>query len=149
MELAGKVIAILEPRNGISKTSGNPWVVQGFVIETHEQYPKKMCFEVFGEDRLRQFNIQMDEEINVSFDIDAREYQGRWFNSIRAFRVEHIQPGQELNQVAPAAAPMPSAAQTFGAPAPAQPAPAPAAPAAPAAPVNFDAASDETSDLPF
>ena len=87
MELSGKVIAVLEPRGGVSKT-GNPWKVQEYVIETHDQYPRKMCFDIFGEDKINQFNIQVGEEITVSFDIDAREWQGRWFNSIRAWKVE-------------------------------------------------------------
>ena len=46
MELAGKVIAVLEPRGGVSK-SGNEWKVQEYVIETHDQYPRRMCFDVF------------------------------------------------------------------------------------------------------
>ena len=64
MELAGKVIAVLEPRGGVSKT-GNEWKVQEYVIETHDQYPKKMCFDVFGADKIAQFNIQAGEELNV------------------------------------------------------------------------------------
>lgn len=86
MELAGKVIAVLEPRGGVSKT-GNEWKVQEYVIETHDQYPKKMCFDVFGADKIAQFNIQAGEELNVFFDVDAREWNGRWFNSIRAWKV--------------------------------------------------------------
>ena len=62
------------------------------MIETHEQYPKKMCFDVFGEDRIKQFAIQIGEEVTVSFDLDAREYQGRWYNSIRAWKVERVKP---------------------------------------------------------
>ena len=68
MELAGKVIAVLEPRGGVSKT-GNEWKVQEYVIETHDQYPKKMCFDVFGADKIAQFNIQAGEELNVLFDV--------------------------------------------------------------------------------
>ena len=60
MELAGKVIAVLEPRSGVSKT-GNEWKVQEYVIETHDQYPRKMCFDVFGADKIAQFNIQVGE----------------------------------------------------------------------------------------
>ena len=82
MELSGKVIAVLEPRGGVSKT-GNAWKVQEYVIETHDQYPRRMCFDVFGEDKINQFNIQVGEELNVSFDIDAREYNGRWYNSFK------------------------------------------------------------------
>ena len=100
MELSGKVIAVLEPRGGVSKT-GNAWKVQEYVIETHDQYPRKMCFDVFGEDKINQFNIQVGEELTVHFDIDAREWQGRWFNSIRAWKVDRARM--------PAGGPVPSA----------------------------------------
>lgn len=87
MEITGKIIAVLPERGGISKT-GNEWKMQEYVIETHEQYPRKVCFNVFGSDKIAQFNIQAGEELVVSFDINAREYNGRWFNDIRAWRVE-------------------------------------------------------------
>ena len=51
-----------------------------------------MVFSVWGADRLQRFNIQVGQEVLVSFDIDAREYQGRWFNSIRAFDVRLVDP---------------------------------------------------------
>ena len=87
MEITGKIIAVLPERGGISKT-GNEWKMQEYVLETTEQYPKKMCFNVFGADKIAQFNIQAGEEVVVSFDINAREYNGRWYNDIRAWRVE-------------------------------------------------------------
>jgi len=77
MEFTGKIIAILQPRGGVSKTSGNEWKAQEYVIENHDQYPKKMCFDIFGADKIEQFNIQMGEELTVSFDIDARQWQDR------------------------------------------------------------------------
>ena len=58
MEFTGKIIAILPPRGGVSRTSGNEWKSQEFVIENHDQYPRKMCFDVFGADKIEQFNIQ-------------------------------------------------------------------------------------------
>ena len=88
MEIQGKVIAVLPERSGVS--ARGEWKSQTYVIETQEQYPKKMAFDVFGADRLAQFNIQSGEEILVSFDIDAHEYQGRWFNSIRAWNVTKV-----------------------------------------------------------
>ena len=88
MEIQGKVIAVLPERSGVS--ARGEWKSQTYVIETQEQYPKKMAFDVFGADRLAQFNIQSGEVINVSFDIDADEYQGRWFNSIRAWNVTKV-----------------------------------------------------------
>ena len=101
MEITGKIIAVLPERGGISKT-GNEWKMQEYVIETHEQYPKKVCFNVFGADKIAQFNIQAGDEMTVSFDINAREYNGRWFNDIRAWRVERGAAPAEADAGAPA-----------------------------------------------
>jgi hypothetical protein len=87
MELTGKVIAVLVARSGSSSKSGNAWMVQEYVVEIPGQYPKRCMFAVFGEDRIKQFNIQAGEDITVQFDIDAREYNGRWYNDIRAYNV--------------------------------------------------------------
>ncbi len=101
MDLTGKVIAIMEPRSGVSSRTGNPWMTQEYVIEVPGQYPRKMVFNIFGEDRIKQFNIQPGEEITVQFDIDAREYNGRWFNDIRAFNIIHGQIAQSVPQATP------------------------------------------------
>lgn len=105
MEFTGKIIAILPPRGGVSK-AGNEWKVQEFVIEDHGQYPRRMCFEVFGNDKIEQFNIQMNEELTVSFDIDARQWQDRWFNSIRAWKVERVNATANAPMPDPAIPPM-------------------------------------------
>ena len=62
MELTGKIIAVLPAREGVSRT-GNPWKTQEYVLETHDQYPRKMCFNLFGADKIDQFNIQLGEEL--------------------------------------------------------------------------------------
>lgn len=136
MELQGKVIAVLPERSGVSQRG--EWKSQDYVIETHDAYPRKMVFGVFGADRISRFNIQIGQEVTVSFDIDAHEYQGRWFNNIRAFDVRQVDPAAVGMQpgVVPGAA--------FGAAPAAAPA-HPAAPAQPAAPV----AEDKVDDLPF
>ena len=59
-----------------------------------------MAFEVFGADKVEKYNIQLNEELVVSFDIDAREYQGRWYNSIRAWKVERPNAGQAMQPTA-------------------------------------------------
>ena len=110
MEFTGKIIAILQPRGGVSKT-GNEWKSQEYVIENHDQYPRKMCFDVFGADKIEQFNIQMGEELTVSFDVDARQWQDRWFNSIRAWKVERV--GAPMTPGAPVPPPAPTAAPEF------------------------------------
>lgn len=88
MEIQGKVIAVLPERSGVS--ARGEWKSQTYVIETQEQYPKKMAFDVFGADRIASFGIHSGEVINVSFDIDAHEYQGRYFNQIRAWNVTKV-----------------------------------------------------------
>ena len=113
MEFTGKIIAILPPRGGVSKTSGNEWKSQEFVIENHDQYPRKMCFDVFGADKIEQFNIQMGEELTVSFDVDARQWNDRWFNSIRAWKVERVGAGAPMAPGAPVPPPAPSATPDF------------------------------------
>ena len=107
MELQGKVIAVLPARSGVS--ARGEWKSQSFVIETHDSFPRKMVFDVFGEERLTRFNIQLGQEVNVSFDIDAHEYNGRWFNNIRAFDVRLVDPNTV--SAAPAAQAAPAAPQ--------------------------------------
>lgn len=142
MDIVGKIIQVLPEQSGMSKT-GNPWKVQSYVLETQEQYPRKVCFEIFGEDRIKNNPCKVDDVVTVSFDIESREFNGRWYTSIRAWRVQ---------QGAVAAAP--ATAQPTVQPS-AQPAAQPVAQpmaqaAAPAANVQaFDAAGDESSDLPF
>ena len=66
MDITGKIIAVLEPRSGVAKASGNPWKIQEYVLETiGEQYPKKMMFSIFGEDKIQQAAINIgDEDVN-------------------------------------------------------------------------------------
>ncbi|MDP4240106.1 MAG: DUF3127 domain-containing protein [Bacteroidota bacterium] len=120
MEVSGKIIAVLPIATGQGKNG--TWRSQDYVLETADQYPKKVCFNLFG-DKIDQFPIAIDDQVNVSFDIESREYNGRWYTSIRAWKVEK-------NVVSAATAP----GSTFSTPAP-----------------SFDAApgATEGSDLPF
>ena len=143
MEVVGKIIQVLPLQEGVGR-NGNPWKVQPYVLETLDQYPRKVHFEVFGEDRIRMNPCAIDQLVTVSFDIESREFNGRWYTSIRAYRI--VQGDVTQGAAAPASAPVAAAPAQA---APAAPAPAPAE----AAPVNmdpFDASAGEgTSDLPF
>lgn len=134
MDIVGKIIQVLPEQSGTSKT-GNPWKVQSYVLETQEQYPRKVCFEIFGEDRIKNNPCKIDDIVTVSFDIESREFNGRWYTSIRAWRV----------QQGAVAATAPAATQTV-APTPVAPA---ATPAADTATFDATAGTDESSDLPF
>ena len=141
MDVVGKIIQVLPAQEGVGR-NGNPWKVQPYVLETLDQYPRKVHFEVFGEERIKQNPCDVDQLVTVSFDIESREFNGRWYTSIRAWRIQQGDMTQAVPGAAPAVAPV-------AAP---QPAATPAAPAE-AAPVNMDpfdaTAGDGTSDLPF
>lgn len=142
MEIVGKIIQVLPEQSGVGRT-GNPWKVQPYVLETLDQYPRKVHFEVFGEDRIKQNPCAIDQLVTVSFDIESREFNGRWYTSIRAWK---IQQGDTTQQgVVPAAQPV--AAQPVAAPAPA------AQPMENPATANIDpfdaTVGDDSSQLPF
>ena len=142
MELTGKIIAEFNERGGVSSRTGNEWKAKSYVLEVPGEFPRKLVFDVFGVDRLQAFNIQIGEQLTVHFDIDAHEYNGRWFNDIRAFRIDR-------GQAAPTAAASDGTATASPEAAPAAPQAAPAAPQVDAtATIPFDAPS-ATDDLPF
>ena len=137
MELTGRIIAVLQPQSGVSARTGNNWMTQEYVIEVPGQYPRKCMFRIFGEDRIKQFNIQQGEDLTVQFDIDAHEFNGRWFNDIRAYNVIR---GQQPVAGAPVAAPgMPQAA----------PFPPADGATAPFPPAQEPASEGSADDLPF
>lgn len=87
MEIQGKVFKIMQPVGGVSK-SGNEWKKQEFILETEGQYPKKICFEIFGEDKINEMNLHEGETVRVYFEIEAKEWNGRWFNKVTAWKVD-------------------------------------------------------------
>ena len=87
MELTGKIIAVLEAKSGVSARTGNGWMTQEYVMEVSGQFPKRCVFSIIGEDRIKQFNIQSGEDLTIQFDIVAREFNGRWYNDVRTYRV--------------------------------------------------------------
>ena len=147
MELTGTIIAIMPANSGVSARTGNPWMKQEYVIEVPGQYPKKCAFSIFGEDRIKQFNLQPGEQnVTVQFDIDAREYNGRYYNDIRCYNV--LRASQQAAQPAPAAAAGPQQADMFaGHGAPQQ---APAQNQNPFPPATQEGqGGDNADDLPF
>ena len=133
MEVSGKIIQVLPEQGGVSKTSGKEWKMQAYVLETQEQYPRKVHFEVFGEDRIKANPCQLDDVVTVSFDIESREFNGRWYTSIRAWK---IQQGVVTNE---AVAPVSDAVVT----------PVAATPQSNVQTFDPAAGVDDSTDLPF
>jgi len=84
LEISGKIIEILEVKSG--KSANGEWRKQEYVLETEAQYPKKVCFMAWG-DKIDQFNIQQGETVEVSIDLESREYNGRWYTDVKAWKV--------------------------------------------------------------
>ena len=102
MEITGKIIAVLPPKQGVSQSTGNAWMCQDYVLETQEMYPKKVCFNVFGAEKIQEMNIQLGETLTVSLEINASEYQGKWYNQVRGWTVVRVSAqGQQQAQVPP------------------------------------------------
>ena len=84
MEISGKIIELLPEKSGESANGG--WRKQEFILETEAQYPKKICFMVWG-DKIDEFKIQQGENLEVSIDVESREYNGRWYTDVKAWKV--------------------------------------------------------------
>jgi len=84
MEIRGKIIELLPEKSGQSANGG--WRKQEYILETDGQYPKKICFMAWG-DKIDQFNIKHGETVEVSVDLESREYNGRWYTDVKAWKV--------------------------------------------------------------
>lgn len=137
MDIKGKIIQKLDLQSGTSK-AGNQWKKQEYVLETFDSYPKKVKFDFFG-DKADQYPLEVGDVITLSYDIESREFNGRWYTDIRGFRAMKEDPN-----MAAMPAPYPPAAGA--------PAPAPEGMPAPPPPVADEAAFDQATagdDLPF
>jgi len=87
LQVKGKINQILKPESGVSR-AGKEWNKQEFVIETDEQYPRKVCFTLFG-DKTELINGLSDgDEVEVSFNLESREFNGKWYHNINAWKIE-------------------------------------------------------------
>ena len=116
MELEGKISVVMPATSGVSQSTGNQWMSQEYVMAYYwfpnQTNPSYIVMRVFGEDRIKQFNLQPNDEVRVRFHIEAHEYNGRWFNETRLDAVTFVgasasknpQPAQQAQQGANAPA---------------------------------------------
>jgi hypothetical protein len=94
MELEGKISVVMPAASGVSQSTGNQWMSQEYVMAYYwfqnQTNPSFIVMRVFGEDRIKQFNLQPNDEVRVRFHIEAHEYNGRWFNDTRIDAVTFI-----------------------------------------------------------
>ncbi len=87
LDITGKIIQIMPATNGVSK-AGKEWTKQEFVIETQEQYPRKVMMSVMGDKVNELKRYAVGNEIKASLNIESREYNGRWYTDVRAWKLE-------------------------------------------------------------
>ena len=87
LSVKGRIQQILKPESGVSR-AGKEWQKQEFVIETEEQFPRKVCFTLFGDKTSLIDGLASGQEVEVSFNLESREYNGKWFHNINAWKID-------------------------------------------------------------
>lgn len=94
MEITGKIRAIMPAQSGVSQRTGNGWMSQDYVLDyfwwANQQNASQMVFRVFGEERIKNFDLHVNDEVKIDFHVDAHEYDGRWFNEIQCTRCQKV-----------------------------------------------------------
>ena len=127
LEIEGRISQKFPKQNG--QSARGAWTKQDFILEYQDgSFPAQVCFTSFGTDKVAELDrFQVGDEVKVSFNIRAREYNGRWYNDVRVWRLSPA--GQAASQ--------------------SQPYSAPQAPQAPAPSIDDMPAEDDSNDLPF
>ena len=123
MQLSAKLIQVLPIQSGMGRNG--EWKKQDIVVETQDQYPKKICISIWG-DKINGVQLNVGEMYTIDFDVESREYNGRWYTDVKAWKI-----AQQSNAGEP------------------QDGPQPIPPAGPEDFPPFDPNSGDTQDLPF
>ena len=91
MEITGKIIQILPEEKGEGRNG--PWKKQNFILETQEQFPKKVCIAVWG-DKVDLKSFGTNESVTVSINVESREFNGKWYTDVKAWRVIKAEGGK-------------------------------------------------------
>jgi len=101
LEITGKVIAKLPQQSGQGKNG--TWIKQDFVIETQDQFPKKVCISLWGDKAKELDAIAIGETLKAGINIESREFNGKWYTDVKAWRIDKAGSSNQSEQ-----APMPS-----------------------------------------
>ncbi len=88
LEINGKVFKILQEVSGEGRNG--TWKKQEFVIETDDQYPKKVCMSTWGDKTDAVKNLAIGDDVKVSINVESREYNERWYTDVRAWKIEKL-----------------------------------------------------------
>lgn len=130
LEIEGRIAQKFAKQSG--QSARGPWMKQDFILEFQDgSFTSEVCFTSFGNDKVAELDkYGVGDEVKVSFNIRAREFNGRWYNDVRVWRISPAGQAAQASQQA-------------------QPAQAPQAPQAPAPSIEDMPAEDGFNDLPF
>ena len=104
--IQGHITTILPENRGMGQKG--EWVSQDFVLKTEDNYPKNICFTIFGADKIKEANIRIGDVVSIGVNLESREFNGRWYTSIKAWSVKRKFEAQAAKQAPPAPTPQPS-----------------------------------------
>jgi hypothetical protein len=86
LEITGKLVSFLPEQTGQGKNG--PWVKQEAILETEEQYPKRICVACWGDKASAVKAFSLGEKLKIGINIESREFNGRWYTDVKAWRIE-------------------------------------------------------------
>ncbi|MFA6126208.1 MAG: DUF3127 domain-containing protein [Bacteroidales bacterium] len=112
MDIKGKIVSILPMASGTSAKGA--WKKQEYILQTEEQFPKKICFVVWGE-KIDEYALKNGDGVVASVDIESREFNGRWYTDVKAWKVvKESKGGEAENDFAAPLPPVPSEEEGIG-----------------------------------
>ena len=85
MQLTAKLVQVLPLQTGTGKNG--QWKKQDIIVETEGTYPKKVCVSIWG-DKINESLLKTGSMLNISFDVESREYNGKWYTDVKAWKIE-------------------------------------------------------------
>ena len=121
VELTGRIAQILPLEQGVSK-AGNSWRKQVFILETQDQYPRKVAISLLN-DNIDKYAIQVGKVVTANLEIESREWNGKWYTEVKAWQLTYPQGQPVATHLATSPQPVATYAQPVATPsaAPAQP----------------------------
>lgn len=93
MQFTARLVQVLPLQSGTGRNG--EWKKQDIIVETEGQYPKKVCVSMWG-DKINESVLQVNNLLDISFEVESREYNGRWYTDVRAWRIELAGSGETV-----------------------------------------------------
>ena len=92
LEITGKLITILPQQSGQGKNG--TWIKQDFILETQEQFPKKVCISVWGDKAKDLEGFAIGETMKAGINVESREFNGKWYTDVKAWKLDKLGAAQ-------------------------------------------------------